>query len=416
MVNRHEVVIIGAGQAGLALSHHLCRKAVDHVVLEQGRVANAWCEDRWDSFCLVTPNWTITLPGAEYQANDLGGFLSRNQFVDHLTSWANGFDAPIRDYTRALKVLGDQSGFVIETDRGDFRANHVVVATATYQTARLLPGLAKAADQVLQIPASDYRNPTLIPEGGVLILGGGQTGCQIAEELNAAGFAVFLSVGRSGRLPRRYRGQDCILWQRDMGWLDRTPDKLEHPGLRFRGDPHLTGAQGGRTLSLHELRADGVNLLGRLDGGCDGILNFRDDLNDSLVFSDQYAADFRASVDKHIEATGQSAPSPTATEMFGEPSLSITKPLTITSLDLRARSISTIILAIGFEFDFSWIAYPVFDNFGYPVTDRGSTSIPGLHFLGLNWMHKRKSGIIYGVAEDAKNLANRILGPPGCCI
>ena len=405
----HDVVIIGAGQAGLALSYHLCGAGVDHVLLEQGRLGNTWREDRWESFCLVTPNWTITLPGANYAGDDPDGFLSGDAFVEHLENWARGFAAPVWEHVRARGVIRDAEHFVVETDLGPLHARQVVIATATYQTSRTLPVLAGLPKGVTVLAADQYHNPGALAPGAVLVVGSGQTGCQIAEEVNAAGRETYLAVGRSGRLPRRYRGLDCIAWQRDMGLLDRTPDMLDDPAHRFRGDPHLSGGRGGYTLSLHDLRIAGVNLLGRVAGSRGARLNIADDLAGCLAFADYFAADFRAFVDQHIAALGLGAPIATPEEMLGEPPNAGLNYPVIRELDLCAQGISTVISATGFAFDFSWVDFPVFDPHGYPITDRGSTRVPGLHFTGLNWMHKRKSGIIYGVAEDAAYLAARIV-------
>ncbi len=405
----HDVVIIGAGQAGLALSYHLCEAGVDHVILEQGRLGNAWREDRWDSFCLVTPNWTITLPGAGYAGDDPDGFLSGDAFVEHLENWARGFAAPVREHVRARRVARNAERFVVETDQGPLQARQVVIATATYQIPRTPPVLVGLPKDVTVLAAAQYRNPGALAPGAVMVVGSGQTGCQIAEEVNAAGRETYLAVGRSGRLPRRYRGRDCIAWQRDMGLLDRTPDMLDDPSHRFRGDPHLSGGRGGYTLSLHDLRIAGVTLLGRVAGSRGARLDIADDLADALAFADGFAVDFRAAVDQHIATLGLAAPIATAKEMLGEPPSAALNYPVIRELDLRAQGVSTVISATGFAFDFSWIDFPVFDSHGYPITDRGSTRVRGLHFTGLNWMHKRKSGIIYGVAEDAAHLAARII-------
>jgi putative flavoprotein involved in K+ transport len=405
----HDVIIIGAGQGGLALSYHLCQAGVDHVILERGRIGNAWREDRWDSFCLVTPNWTLTLPGAEYTGDDPDGFLDRDEFVAYLEDWAQGFAAPVRKGVTVSRITQDGAHYLLETDQGALRARHAVVATATYQTPRRPPWWNATASELHCLNAAEYRNPATLPSGGVLVIGSGQSGCQIADELCTAGRDVVFSIGSSGRLPRRYRGQDCITWQRDMGWLDRTPDMLEHPSLRFRGDPHLTGARGGETLSLHTLAAKGVSLAGRIEMVERGIARFADDAQTALTHADDYATGFRAAVEEQITRAGISAPPPTENEMVGEPPAGGKAMSPITELDLKARDISTIISATGFSFDFSWIEIPVFDEFGYPVTDRGTTAVPGLHFMGLNWMHKRKSGIIYGVAEDAAHLGQRLI-------
>ncbi|MGZ0189513.1 MAG: NAD(P)-binding domain-containing protein, partial [Alphaproteobacteria bacterium] len=258
------------------------------------------------------------------------------------------------------------------------------------------------------LQAPQYRNPSALAPGGVLVLGSGQTGCQIAEEARLAGREVYLSVGRTGRLPRRYRGRDCIEWQLEMGWLDRTPDMLADAAMRFRGDPHLTGAGGGRTLSLHDLHRYGVILLGHTLGVEGGELRLADDLESSVQAADQYAADYRAAVDAYIAVNALPSPAATEAEMTGEAPATAPPFAKLDRLDLWASGIRTIIDATGFRFDFSWVDFPALDAAGYPATDRGATTVPGLYFMGLNWMYKRKSGIIYGVEEDATYLADRI--------
>lgn len=408
----HDVIIVGAGQAGLGLSWRLTQSGVDHLLLEKGEIGRAWREDRWDSFCLVTPNWTITLPGAEYAGDAPDGFMTGKAFIDHLDAWAASFNAPVRTMTEATALRRTDGAFLLETSRGPFRARQVVLATATYQRPRLPPFAGGIAGEIQQLHASRYRNPDALPAGGALVVGSGQSGCQIAEELAAAGRETFLAIGRAGRLPRRHRGRDCIAWQRDMGWLDRTPDMLADPALRFRGDPHLTGADGGRTLSLHDLAATGVVLLGGIadvDPSSQGaILQLRDDLADGLAVADAYARDFRRSVDQYIAAAGLAAPPPTLAELSGEPPTNGPALFSPEKFDLRARGVSTIIWATGFEFDFGWVDLPVFDRFGYPDSNDGATGVPGLYCMGLNWLPKRKSGIIFGVAEDSAKLAARL--------
>lgn len=395
-----DTVVIGAGQAGLATSWFLARQGIRHRVLERGRIGEAWRSQRWDSFCLVTPNWSITLPGAPYAGPDPDGFMARDDFVAHLERWAAGFAAPVESGIGVTRIAGEAGAFRLATTAGEIAAANVVVATSTYQAPRLPACAAQLPQHVHGLDASAYRSPAALPPGGVLVVGSGQTGCQLAEELRAAGRATYLCVGSSGRLPRRHRGRDVIAWQRDMGYLDRTPDMLEHPSHRFRGDPHLTGRGGGRTLSLHDLRRDGIVLLGGLRGFDGARAVLADDLEAKLRNADAFAANIRRLIDGHIESKAIEAPAPTAEELAGEPSpgWSATSPA---ALDLDAAGVSTVIWATGFRFDFSWIDFPVLDAFGYPRTEVSATAVPGLYFMGLNWMHKRKSGIIYGVGEDA---------------
>ena len=247
--------------------------------------------------------------------------------------------------------------------------------------------------------------PITLPEGSILVVGSGQTGCQIAEELNDAGCRTYLSTGKSGRLPRRYRGRDSLEWQLDLGLLDRTPDMLESPSDRFRGDPHVTGKGGGRTLSLHKFRRQGITLLGHLQAISGTFLYFKEDVYDHLLFADQFSLEFMTTVDEHIERKSLMAPLPTQEEIDGGP-LSTDKEMKhIRSLDMQENNIQTIVWATGFSFDFSWVDFSITDDFGYPIAKDGITDVTGLYFCGLNWMSKRKSGIIFGVHEDAHSVA-----------
>ncbi len=404
------VAVIGAGQAGLAISHELTRARVGHVVLERGRVAEAWRSARWDSFRLVTPNWMTKLPGKGYDGPDPDGFMAGSDFVEWLESYARSFDAPVRCGVDVTRVLRDGDAFRLQTSAGPVECDSVVVATATYQSPTIPAVAAALPGDVAQVHASRYRNPAALGPGAVLVVGSGQSGCQIADELRRHGRRVFLSTGRAGRLLRRYRGRDGIAWQHAMGLLDRTPDMLESPALRHRGDPHLTGEGGGRTLNLHRFAEDGIVLTGRLDAVEGRTLRFGDDLATNVAFADDYAAEFCAKVDAFIAAQGLDCPPADASNSdFGGP-MRAPAPAGPASLDLDAADVRTVVWGTGFGYDFSWIDAPGgLDEYGYPRQRRGETDVPGLYFLGLNWLHKRKSGIVFGVGEDAEHLAGAIV-------
>ena len=250
----------------------------------------------------------------------------------------------------------------------------------------------------------------MLPPGGVMVVGAGQTGCQIAEELHGAGRETWLCVGRAGRLPRRWRGRDCIAWQRDMGYLDRTPDVLEGPEARFRADPHLTGRNGGYTLSLHDFHRRGIRLLGRLTG-CDGErAQFDDRLHAEMRFADEFADGIVAGFDRHIRERGIDAPPPGAEELAGGPPGDGAMPDIVRELDLARAGVASVVWAAGYRYDFSWVEAPVLDDAGYPVAPGGVSACPGLYFVGLNWMTSRKSGILWGVGEDARSVARHLAG------
>lgn len=400
------VAIIGAGQAGLACSHELTRLRVPHVVLEKGTaVGHAWRAQRWDSFSLVTPNWMTRLPGKRYDGAEPDGFMPRTEFIRWLEDYATSFRAPVRTSVEVTRLSPQQDGFALATPSGVLEAENVVVATATYQSERVPAVASSLPSTIHQVHAGRYRNPESLPEGAVLVVGSAQSGCQIAEEIQLSGRQVYLATGTAGRLPRRYRGGDANLWQDRMGLLDRTPDMLASPSDRFRGDPHLTGTRGGRTLNLHTFARMGMRLLGKFLGAEGATLRFANDLGTNLAFADDYAAKFQASVDQYILRQGLEAPAPDdGNSDFGGPQRAGAPP-SPESVDLGKTPIRSVVWATGFRFDFSWIDAPCLDAQGYPATDRGVSPCPGLYFLGLNWLYKRKSGILYGVGDDAEHLA-----------
>ena len=404
----HEVLIIGAGQGGLAVSFLLTRLGIEHVVLERSSVASSWREHRWDSFCTVTPNWSLRLPGAEYTGDDPGGFLARDELVRHFEAWARSFDAPVRCGVEARAVRRAGGGFEVATSEGRFRARNVVVATSTYQNPYIPAVSARLPLRLEQLTPHDYKHPGMLPPGAVMVVGSGQTGCQIAEELHAAGREVFLCVGRAGRLPRRYRGRDCIEWQRDMGYLDRTPAMLESPAARFRADPHLTGRNGGYTISLHDFHRRGIRLLGRLVG-CEGErARFDAGLHAEMRFADAFCDRIVAQFERHIADRGIDAPPPTAAELAGGPPEGGRRPDIVREIDLDAANVDAVVWATGYRYDFSWVEAPVLDAAGYPLAPGGVSACPGLCFVGLNWMTWRKSGILYGVGDDARSVAEHL--------
>lgn len=408
MVRDVDILIVGAGQGGLSVSWHLRQAGREHLVVDRGGIGHAWDAQRWDSFCLVTPNWTINLPGQPYEGDDPDGFMTRDAFVGYLRDWARGFGPPLAAGVEVTRIRRSGDGLDVATSAGPVRARSVVVATATYQHPRVPALAARLPSEVAQFDAETYKSPAQAGPGAVLVVGTGQTGCQVAEDFLRAGRRVYLSVSRTGRLPRRHRGRDCIAWQKDMGLLDRTPDMLDRPERRFAGDPHLTGRDGGATICLRDFHRRGATLLGRLAGVRGRRLEFAPDLHASLAFADGYAADFRRAVDEHIAAAGVAAPPPTPAELADLPGPGPEEPPVIDAIDLDAAGISTVVWATGFTYDFGWIDGLPVDAQSYPLTEAGQSPVPGLYFCGLNWMTRRKSGILYGVADDAREVARRL--------
>ena len=404
-----EVIVIGAGQAGLSTSYCLSGRGIDHAVLERGVLGDSWSERRWDSFTLVTPNWTVRLPGAEYRGPHPDGFMGRDEFAAYLARWAGSFGCPVRTGVGATGLGRGRDGRLrVDTTDGPFEAPTVVVATGSMQAPRR-PGLAASVSpRVRQLDAETYRSPESLAPGAVLVVGSGQTGGQIADDLRLSGRRVLLSVGGAGRVPRRYRGRDCVAWLAELGFFDRTPDMLESPAQRFRAEVQASGRDGGRTISPHRFRRDGVELLGKLTAADGEEMRFADDLRHNIENADAFSRWFREVVDALVEKKGIDAPPPSAEELEGEPPDGDWSVRHRPSIDLQEENVTTVIWATGFSFDFSWIDFPVFDDVGYPVTARGATNVPGLYFMGLNWMVKRKSGLLYGVGEDARHVAAHI--------
>ena len=409
-MERIDTIIIGGGQAGLATSFYLKKQGREHLVLERADRPGAAWQQRWDSFTLVTPNWAFRLPGAEYTGDDRDGFMPRDEILRVFERYVASQELPVRfgvDVT-AVEPLAGRPGYLVRTvsaDTGgsDFEAQNVVVATGMYQRPKIPAFSSGLPTDVLQLHSGQYRNPAGLPPGAVLVVGSGQSGCQIAEELYKSGRRVYHSIGSAGRAPRRYRGKDTYEWLVLAGFFDRTPDMLPSPKARFAPDPHLSGAGGGHTLNLHRFARDGVTLLGHLRGVTDGRLDVAPDLHESLSKADQFEAQLVKLIDGYIAKNGLDAPEERLPELRDGFDQAV-----ITELDVRTAGITSVIWAAGYRFDFSWVKLPTFDEDGYPVQQRGVTRYPGLYFVGLPWLHTRKSGLLLGVGEDAEYIASRI--------
>ena len=397
-----DVAIIGAGQAGLATSWHLRQAGVDHLVLEGGRVGETWRSRRWDSFCLVTPNWSVQLPGAPYKGPDPDGFMPLAELVEHLDEWAASFRAPVHEHTPVLQLEPDAGGgFLLTMPDEKLRARNVVVATGAYQRAFRPAGADAMPKTVNQIFAEEYQNPDLLPGGAVLVVGSGQTGCQLAEELHRAGRKVFLACGRCVWVPRRLGGHDIFWWMIESGFLDRGLDKLPSLAARLLGNPQTTGHDGGKDLNFRVLHEMGVELLGRYVSAEGSKLRFADDLAASVDFGDARLADLLKFVESNCASNGTTPPTH---EM--PPPLRVN---TRTELDIVDDGIGTVIWTSGYRPDYGWVKFPVFDSMGFPNQTDGCSSVPGLYFMGVHWMRKNKSSILYGVGEDAAVVARHIV-------
>jgi putative flavoprotein involved in K+ transport len=407
MAQSVDTAVVGGGQSGLAMSYHLTQDRRDHVVLERSRVAESWRSRVWDSFCLVTPNWTVQLPGLPYDGPDPDGFMPRAQLIEFLDRYVEWIRPPLRTGVEVTAVRRKAAGdrYILDTTDGSLEARNVVVAAGQYQRPKI-PGLAsELPEHVLQIHSSEYRNPRELPPGAVLVVGTGQSGAQIAEEIYQSGRRVFLVVSRCGRGPRRYRGKDTSRWMFEMGMFDQTVDKLP-PDAKSRCNMHVSGRYGGHDLNLRAFARDGVVLLGRLEGAANGRIFLATDLRENLANADQSAAKLKKSIDEFIRKMAIDAPEDDAANDFGPNEGAEGEPLL--ELDLATKDIASVVWATGYRREFGWIHLPITGEDGDPIHRRGVSPFPGLFFLGLRLLHKPKSELLLGVGEDAMFLTSQI--------
>lgn len=402
------VAIIGGGQAGLSVSWYLGRAGIEHVVLESHTATHAWASKRWDNFTLVTPNWHCRLPGYSYDGPDPDGFMTRDEVVEWLHGWLDTFTPPLREHTTVTRLRQPgTAGFELTLQSPDgaetLICDQVVIATGGYPLP-VLPDFAPSLDSsVTQIHSEEYFRPEQLPDGAVLVVGSGQSGTQIAEDLHLAGRQVHLAIGNAPRVARTYRGRDCMTWLADMGLYD-TPTQ-EYPGgkaAQEKTNHYVTGRDGGRDVDLRQFAVDGMALYGALTDGKDTTLHFAPTLTASLDQADAVYNSICADIDRHIEANGIDAPPPSRYEPVW------TSPQDPTDLDLTAAGITSIVWAIGYHPDYRWIEASAFDGGGRPMQTRGVTRVPGLSFIGLPWMHTWGSGRFLGIDRDARHIAETV--------
>jgi putative flavoprotein involved in K+ transport len=399
---RHsQVVVVGAGPAGLATSCELSRAGVDHVVLEKARVAQTW-RKRWDSFCLVTPNWTVQLPDLPYDGGDPDGFMLRDEVVAYLERYAEAIDAPVREGVEVSSLRpGPGGGLRLDTSDGTLDAHTVVLATGAYQRPHRPAAAATLPADLLQIDVDDYRNPDTLPAGPVLVVGSGQSGCQIAEELHRAGRDVHLACGRAPWGPRRIGDRDLVWWALESGFLDAHVSSLPDPGARLVANVVATGQGGGHDLHLRTLHAMGVTLLGHFIGAAGRRARFAPDLAETVAWGDERHAQLMGLVHKlvaerKLPAVDVPAPEPFAGDAPQE-------------LDLSG--FGAVVFAAGFRPDHaSWVRCPgAFDELGFPVHQDGAcAAAEGLHFVGVHFLRTRKSATFLGMGEDAAMVAGKV--------
>ena len=398
------VIIIGGGQAGLAMSASLAELGIEHVVLEKNRIAHSWRTQRWDAFCLVTPNWQCKLPGFHYPGNDPDGFMLRDEIVAYVEDFAKRINAPVREGVAVTEITRQPSGsFHLATTAGPMTADAVVLAVSAYHIPKIPRIAERIPADIVQIHSSGYKNPAQLPEGEVLVVGSGQSGCQIAEDLHLAGRKTHLIVGSAPRCPRFYRGRDAVAWLDDLGQYDLPVD--QHPkgdGVRKQANHYLTGRDGGRDIDLRRFALEGMTLHGRLHDVENGRLQLKGDLSRNLDSADQVYNGICALIDKHIADSNITAPPGEHYKPIWQPGEHCPE------LDLHAAGITSIVWATGFTADWSWVNVPIFNGDGYPAHKRGVTSAKGLYVLGLPWLHSWGSGRFVGVGRDAEFLAGKV--------
>ncbi|MFT4045250.1 MAG: MSMEG_0569 family flavin-dependent oxidoreductase [Solimonas sp.] len=406
-MRRVPVAVVGGGQAGLAMSWLLKQRGIEHVVFEKHRVAHEWREARWDSFCLVTPNWQCRLPGWPYAGPDPHGFMLKDQIVDYLEGYVASFSPPLHEGVSVTRLRAADGGYALQTSAGDWFAEQVVIATGGYHAPIIPRSAERLPSSITQLHSSNYRNPQQLPDGAVLVVGTGQSGCQIAEDLHLAGRQVHLAVGTAPRSPRVYRGKEVTDWLTESGYYDIP--YAQHPQketVREKTNHYLTGRDGGREIDLRRFALEGMQLYGRFGGiaGIDGApgARFEADLKRNLDQADASYLAIRRSIDQYIEAQGIVAPVEAPYAPVWEPREERTM------LNLAASDITTVIWAIGFSADYRWVEAPVFDGHARPVQTRGVTSVDGLYFLGLPWQNTWGSGRFADVGKDAEYLLRHI--------
>lgn len=397
-----ETLVIGGGQAGLVMSHRLKQRGLSHLVLERHRIAERWRSERWDGLKFQFPNKSVRLPDFPFPHNDPDAFASTDEIVKFIDAYAGFVAPPIRCGVAVTRLSQrDGEGFIAETADGTIAASNVVVATGPYQRG-LVPNVLRDRS-VFQVHANNYRNPAQLPEGAVLVVGAGASGAQIAEELLRAGRRVYLSVGTHRRLPRRYRGCDLTWWLVEMG-LDRMTPEQRGPAQL---GPVISGAYGGRTIDFRRFAADGMILVGRIEAANNDVLEIAPGLAESLADGDLAYTTFLTMVDEYVKRHSLDLPEdPDARTTLPNPSC-VTAPLR--RLGLGAEGISAVIWATGYSVDFGWIDLPVLDGSGEPRHRNGISVVPGLYFLGLQWLSKMNSAFLSGVGDDAVVLADHIL-------
>ncbi|MGO8188428.1 MSMEG_0569 family flavin-dependent oxidoreductase [Rhizobium leguminosarum] len=400
--SHYSAVVIGGGQAGLSASHYLKRHGIDHVVFEKKTVAHKWKNERWDAFCLVTPNWQCQLPDHLYDGTDPHGFMVKDEILAYVDRFVKKVDAPIFEQTGVTSLEKHGGLFRLETSAGAVTADAVVIATSLYADPAIPRAGERLPEDITQIHTAAYRNAEQLPDGGVIVVGSGQSGCQIAEDLHLAGRKVHLVTGNAPRCARFYRGRDVVDWLSDIGQYDIT---VEHDGMtkkKHDTNHYLTGRDGGRDIDLRKFALEGMALYGRMSGVAAGRMLFEPNLKANLDGADRVYNGINALIDRHIAEKGIEAPAGSSYVPVWEPEAEIAE------LDLKAEGITSVIWATGFSPDWSFVGLPIFDGNAYPVHRRGVTAVDGVYVLGLPWLWTWGSGRFLSVGRDAEHVVGHL--------
>jgi putative flavoprotein involved in K+ transport len=398
-----DVIVIGAGHAGLSISYLLSEQGVDNVVLERGEIANSWRNERWDSLRLLTPNWQTRLPGRHYAGDDPDGYMGMSELVGFLDDYAASLEAPIYKNTTVTSLFRDGSTYRVTTNRGTWRARSVVIATGACNKPSVPKVAASIPAEITQLTAHDYRSPQQVEDGGVLIVGASATGVQLADELLSAGHEVTMAVGEHVRMPRRYRGKDILYWLDRSGIHGQRYDAVEDINRgRTLPSPQLVGSNDKSILDLNSLSDQGATIVGRLMGVRDGVAQFSGSLRNVCALADLKMNRLLSAIDEACPlATGEAQ-----AERFDDTRVDTYPQLT---LNLDEASIRTVIWATGFRPDYSWLNVPVLDRKGRIKHDGGIVDLPGMYVLGLPLMRRRKSSFIYGIEDDARDISEHLI-------
>jgi putative flavoprotein involved in K+ transport len=398
-------IIVGGGQAGLAMSYWLRRHHIEHVVFERGRIGERWRSERWDSLRLLTPNWQSRLPGLTYRGTEPSGFMSKDTLVRYLESYADEIDAPVHQNTSVLSMREDMQGYLVTTNSGTWRCQNIVIATGACDLPNVPLSASKLSSKVAQVLPTRYRRPSDLPKGGVLVVGASATGIQLADEIHASGRPVTLSVSKHTRLPRAYRGRDIMDWLETLGILDQRIEDVADPE-RSRAQPslQLVGRSDLEALDLRTLQQQGIQLVGRVQD-IEGVqITLEDNLKEDIARSEARLTRLLDEIDSYIDTFG-------LYEAVGSSRrpLEVKVEQTPTSLNLEERGITSVVWATGFKRSYPWLHLPIVGPDGEIIHDRGITPARGVYVLGLHFLRRRKSTYLDGVGEDAKELAAHLV-------